>query len=171
MQRDWSACVGDVKKGREIFGEEMPVQVYRLFEFTLKDVLIKRYGKQVTIEIFREAGFQAGVTFANEKLDVTLAFHEYIKELQSSMKKLKIGILRIEKINEEASEILLSISEDVDCSGLPVTNETVCNYDEGFIKGVLYAYTSKYYDVQEIDCWAKGGRVCRFEAKFEGKVS
>ena len=45
---------------------------------------------------------------------------------------------------------------------LPVTNETVCNYDEGFIAGILEAYTGKKYDVREVDCWASGDRVCRF---------
>jgi predicted hydrocarbon binding protein len=52
--------------------------------------------------------------------------------------------------------------EDLDCSGLPITNETICNYDEGFIAGILNAYTGKTYEVRELDCWANGDRVCRF---------
>ena len=54
------------------------------------------------------------------------------------------------------------MGEDLDCSGIPVTNETVCIYDEGFFSGILGAYTGKQYDVREIDCWANGNRICRF---------
>ena len=43
--------------------------------------------------------------------------------------------------------------------------ETVCNYDEGFIAGILSEYTEKNYKAQEIDCWATGERVCRFRAE------
>ncbi|MFV0314438.1 MAG: V4R domain-containing protein, partial [Anaerotignum sp.] len=44
------------------------------------------------------------------------------------------------------------------------TGETVCNYDEGFLAGILKEYTKKEYVVTEIDCWATGSRVCRFSA-------
>ena len=60
-------------------------------------------------------------------------------------------------------EFTLTIAEDLDCSGLPVSSETVCNYDEGFIKGILEAYTKREFSVTEINCWANGDRVCRFK--------
>lgn len=170
VRTEWEMFVGDIGNGRENFGEEMPVQVYRLFEFTMKHVLTQRYGKQEAIEIFRESGFEAGMKFAKELLHIEFSINDYMKELQAMFIKLKMGILRIEKMNHKAQEIVVSIREDLDCSGLPVTNETVCNYDEGFIKGILYAYTKQYYDVRETDCWAKGGRVCRFEAKCKGDI-
>lgn len=47
---------------------------------------------------------------------------------------------------------------------LPVLGETVCNYDEGFISGILSLYSGKEYVAVETDCWATGGRVCRFQA-------
>jgi predicted hydrocarbon binding protein len=62
---------------------------------------------------------------------------------------------------------VLTVGQDLDCSGLPVTNETVCNYDEGFIAGILEAYTGKKYEVREVDCWANGDRVCRFNGIFQ----
>jgi predicted hydrocarbon binding protein len=67
----------------------------------------------------------------------------------------------------EASDVqnlnfMLTVSEDLDCSGLPIKGVTVCDYDEGFIAGILEAYTGKSYKVREIDCWANGDRVCRF---------
>ena len=41
----------------------------------------------------------------------------------------------------------------------------MCNYDEGFIAGILSTYTKLPYEAIEVDCWAKGDRVCRFEAE------
>ncbi len=61
-------------------------------------------------------------------------------------------------------KFVLTVSEDLDCSGLPVSGETVCDYDEGFIAGILNEYTQIEFDVKEVDCWASGGRVCRFTA-------
>jgi predicted hydrocarbon binding protein len=45
-----------------------------------------------------------------------------------------------------------------------MTDEVVCTYDEGFIAGILERYTGKPFNVKEIDCWASGGRICRFHA-------
>ena len=35
---------------------------------------------------------------------------------------------------------------------------------EGFISGILSLYSGKEYVAVETDCWATGGRVCRFQA-------
>lgn len=37
---------------RENLGAELPVMVYRMLEYSLKDELIKRYGKEEQVEIF-----------------------------------------------------------------------------------------------------------------------
>ena len=60
---------------------------------------------------------------------------------------------------------VLTVSEDLDCSGLPIFGESVCNYDEGFIAGILEQYTDKKFLAKEVDCWATGDRTCRFEVK------
>lgn len=162
----WRNFIGDIDIGRKNLGEEMPVSVYRLFEFTMKDVLVDMLGKQQAIHIFREAGKRAGQYFTQQVLQKDKDIHSFLKELQETMKTFKIGILRIEELQEDATHMIVSISEDLDCSGLPVIGETVCNYDEGFLMGVLKEYTGKDYKVIEVDCWAKGGRVCRFDARL-----
>ena len=87
------------------------------------------------------------------------------EERQKKMEELKIGILRIENVDDETGKIILTVSEDADCSGLPILGETVCNYDEGFISGVLSTYSGREYTATEVDCWATGDRVCRFHAE------
>jgi len=154
--------LGDIEKGRKNLGTDIPVFVYRLFQFTIRDELIKQFGNEKTIEIFRKSGKLAGTELSNNILDLTLPIDEFFAHLQKILEDNNIGILRIEKFDLKTGSIILTMSEDVDCSGLPITGETVCNYDEGFLAGILEAYTKKEYIVTEVDCWATGSRVCRF---------
>lgn len=147
-------------------GDELPVFVYRLLEYSLKDELLKRFGKEEQIDIFRNAGRKAGEYFARNVLNLNQPLDSFVCELQQKMQELKIGVLRIEDVDEESGCIILTVSEDADCSGLPILGETVCNYDEGFIAGILSVYSNKRYNAVEIDCWATGDRVCRFRAEI-----
>jgi len=157
--------IGDINGGRPNLGNTMNVAVYRLMQYTLRDVLIKTLSVDKANEVLREAGNLAGREFCLNALDRTLPFGEFVAMLQEKLLQLKIGILRIEKSDLERMEFLLTMEEDLDCSGLPILGETVCEYDEGFIAGVLATYTGKRFDVREIDCWASGARVCRFCVK------
>lgn len=163
---EWGA-IGNVSEGRKNLGDQMPVMIYRLLQFTIKDVLQNRYGKETMIDIFRSAGELAGREFSKNMLDLTLPLNDFIAQLQNALAVNEIGILRIEKFDPETGAATLTVSEDLDCSGLPITGETVCNYDEGFLAGVLKEYTKKDYIVTEVDCWATGSRVCRFEAAVQ----
>jgi predicted hydrocarbon binding protein len=60
---------------------------------------------------------------------------------------------------------VLTVSEDLDCSGLPETGDEICTYDEGFISALLESFTGIPFHVEEVDCWCTGDRTCRFEAK------
>ncbi|GHS90012.1 hypothetical protein AGMMS49957_14620 [Synergistales bacterium] len=154
--------IGDIVEGRGDLGEDMPVLVYRLMQYTMLDELAKAYGADKANEHFRNAGYLAGSEYAKHTLDLSLDFDAFLAALQKSLHDMKVGILRMEAFDPETGKIVLTVGQDLDCSGLSVTNETVCYYDEGFIAGILEAYTGKKYDVREVDCWANGDRVCRF---------
>lgn len=152
------------ENSRGNLGGELPVIVYRLLEYSIKDELAVRYGREEQVEIFRNAGRKAGEFFARKMLNLNQPLDQFVGELQKKMAEMKIGVLRIESVDEESGQIILTVSEDADCSGLPVLGETVCNYDEGFISGILSLYSGKEYVAVETDCWTTGGRVCRFQA-------
>lgn len=156
--------LGDINEGRPGLGAMTSVAVYRLMQYTLRDVLISRYDPDTAGKIFYEAGLVAGKNFCSNMLPRGLNFPDFIAELQKILKDLAVGILRIEGSDLEKLEFTLCVYEDLDCSGLPMTDETVCDYDEGFIAGILETYTGKRFVVKEIDCWATGDRVCRFKA-------
>jgi predicted hydrocarbon binding protein len=156
--------IGNIGEGRPNLGSTMDVSVYRLMQFTLRDVLIKEYNAETADRIFYEAGKHAGKEFCKELITQKDDFNEFVIELQELLKKLKIGILRIEKSDLEGMSFTLTVAEDLDCSGLPASEETICTYDEGFISGLFSEYTGSSFDAKEIDCWCSGDRVCRFEA-------
>ena len=155
--------LGDIETGRPNLGLMVPVLAYRLLQYTMRDVLITELGVQKANEIFVKSGRSAGLHFCKNMLDVTLGSNDFIAELQQTLKEQKIGILRVEKVDLEKMSMVLTVAEDLDCSGLPFTNEVVCQYDEGFIAGILEAYTGRSFQAKEIDCWASGDRVCRFK--------
>ena len=160
---DWSR-IGDIAVGRENLGMDMPVAVYRLLMYCMMDELSDRFGNEQSDEILHSIGFRAGLAMAENLLEPTDDLNAFIADLQKKLKDLKVGILRIESVDMENLDIVLTVDEDLDCSGLPVTGEAVCIYDEGLISGLLYHATGKQFTVTEVDCWATGDRTCRFEA-------
>lgn len=161
--------LGDVRLGRPNLGPMVPVAVYRLMQFTLWDVLAAELGTEQANEIIVKAGWLAGNEFCRNMLDTTLPFNEFLAQLQRVLREQAIGILRVERVDLESMQLTLTVAEDLDCSGLPCTEEVVCRYDEGFIAGLLEVYTGKPFKVNEVDCWASGDRVCRFTARRTGK--
>ena len=153
------------ESSRGNLGAELPVVVYRMLEYSLREELVRRFGRAGQIDIFRSAGRMAGEYFAKSFLDTDQPLDRFVGQLQDKMQQLKIGVLRIESVDEASGLIMLTVAEDADCSGLPVLGETVCNYDEGFIAGILSLYSGKEYTAVEVDCWATGDRVCRFRAE------
>lgn len=160
---EWN-FLDNIEEGRGSLGTDMPVKIYRLMQYTMLDILSKEHGITKANEYFKKAGHLAGSEFSKNMLDLNQNFNGFLSQLQEIFCKLKIGILRLELSDFDKNEYVLTVSEDLDCSGLPITNEVVCNYDEGFIAGIFETYTGKIFDVKEVDCWATGNRICRFKA-------
>ncbi len=154
--------LGDIAEGRPNLGPTTQVSVYRLMQYTLRDVLDKRYGPERTNDIFIQAGYKAGKEFCNNMVNTSLDFNGFIADLTEKLLSFGIGILRVEKAEMETMSFILTVSEDLDCSGLPISGVAFCDYDEGFISGILNAYTGKNFRVKEVDCWGTGERTCRF---------
>ena len=162
-QFDWE-MIGDIPEGRPNLGNMVEVSVYTLMQFTLRETLINNLDVETTDKIFYQAGELAGREFCKNLLNREAEFSDFFVELQDWLSKFKIGILHIEKADLETLNFTLTIAEDLDCSGLPACDETICTYDEGFISGILQVYTDKAFTVKEVDCWCSGDRVCRFSA-------
>jgi predicted hydrocarbon binding protein len=157
--------LGDIDLGRPNLGNEIKLEVYRLMQFTLRDVIEAEYGTEKTDKLFYEAGKIAGKAFNEHMLQNCADMKEFVKKLQQTLKDMKIGILRVEYMASDAGKIVLTMDEDIDCSGLPELDFETCIYDEGFISGILEKFTGSEYSVKEVDCWCTGERTCRFSAE------
>jgi hypothetical protein len=160
--------LGDIETGRTNLGQNVPVWAYRLMQYTFRDVLITQFGVEAANRVVIEAGRVAGIEFCRNMLQPELEFAQFMAHLQQTLQEQKIGVLRIEKVDLESMCFTLAIAEDLDCSGLPLKDEVVCQYDEGFLAGILEGHTGKPFLVKEVDCWATGDRVCRFEVRQLG---
>ncbi len=162
---DWDAICGNIALGRPELGSTMRVEVYRLFQFTLRDILEQQYGAEKADALLREAGVLAGKSLFNAYLSDIADFNDLVKKLQVLLKDLGIGIFRVEKADMDTARFTFTVDEDLDCSGLPDTTDEICVYDEGFIQGILESFTGKGFAVKEVDCWCVGARTCRFTAE------
>jgi len=161
---EWSH-LGDIKLGRPTLGNTTSVAVYRLMQFSLRDAAIKHTDPETASRIFYDAGFNAGKALYENLLGQPKTMEELVSRLQKVLEDLNVGILRVEKADLEKQRFVLTVSEDLDCSGLPVVDEAVCTYDEGFLAGILETFTGREFQAKEVDCWCTGDRVCRFEAE------
>lgn len=157
------ADIGDIEIGRPNLGPTTNVAVYRLMQYTMRSILNQKYGAEEASQLLYNSGYLAGKELCKNLLDKSLDFYPFVSQLQALLKDLRIGILRIEHSDLEKMHFTLTVAEDLDCSGLPITEETVCEYDEGFISGIFEEYTGRAFSVQETDCWSSGEIVCRFE--------
>jgi predicted hydrocarbon binding protein len=167
-QSDYEFCwqdIGDIDEGRPNMGSETSLVVYRLMQYTIRAVISKHSGNEFASEILREAGWLAGTMFCQNVLDTDLEPFEFIADLQAQLRNLKVGILRMEKTDLTNKEFTITVAEDLDCSGLPVRGYPVCEYDEGFLRGVFESYLGQSFTAREVECWSTGDRTCRFEVK------
>jgi predicted hydrocarbon binding protein len=163
-QFSWD-LLGNIELGRPNLGRTARLEVYRLMQFTFRDVIEQKYGTQAADQVFYEAGRLAGAAFYQHIIGQADDLGDFVRQLQHILKEMGIGILRVEKADAERGEFVLTVSEDLDCSGLPELGYGVCTYDEGFISALMESFTGRKFEVKEIDCWCTGDRTCRFSAQ------
>ena len=161
--------LGNLDEGRPNLGKMTRVEVYRLMQFCFRDVLEGKYGTQVADELFYQAGYLAGRHFYEHVIGKVTDLGIFVRKLQDALREMSIGVLRIEEEDLAHGRLTLTVSEDLDCSGLPELSYEICTYDEGFISALLESFSGKKFHVKEIDCWCTGDRTCRFLATMEAE--
>lgn len=157
--------LGDIEGGRPTFGTELPVLLYRLLQFSLRNVIEDELGEGKGGEFLYKAGERSGELIYNKFLADTTDLGELFTKLADLLYELKVCILRVEKSDPDKGEFVITAGEDLDCSGVPEIGWPICQFDEGFVAGILSKFTGKKVVAREVDCWATGDRVCRLEAK------
>ncbi|MDR1611664.1 MAG: 4-vinyl reductase [Planctomycetota bacterium] len=166
---NWDVIGADMADARPSLGDKTLVAVYRLFQFTMRDVIEQKYGTEMADELFRAAGVVAGKAFFGKFCSEAKTLQELTRSVQEKFREFGIGIVRFEISDPEKNYFQLTVDEDLDCSGLPDNSDQICIYDEGFIKGILDSFTGQDFHVREVDCWCSGARTCRFNAHLSDK--
>ncbi len=154
--------LGDLELGRPNLGPSVGLEVYRLMQYSMRDVLEQRLGTEGADRVFFDSGKLAGMKLFENVIKGCDDLSQFVSAVQNALKELGIGIFRVERSEPDMGSFVFSVFEDADCSGLPDIDHTVCTYDEGFIAGLMEAFTGEEYDVKEVDCWCTGDRTCRF---------
>jgi predicted hydrocarbon binding protein len=124
------ALIGDIETARPNLGPTLRLEVYRLMQFSFRDILEGRYGAEEVDKIFYEAGVLAGRAFyENVLVPKPESFNDMVQSLQKILKDLGVGILRVEEAAFDTLNFTISVSEDLDCSGLPELGYEICIYD------------------------------------------
>jgi predicted hydrocarbon binding protein len=136
-------------------------------QYALRDVLEREFGSSEATRLFYRAGNVAGMEFYRHLIGEMTDLDGLLRRLQTLMEELGIGLLRVEEVDLEQGRIVLTVSEDLDCSGVPETGFPICAYDEGFIAAILESFAGGSFSVHEVDCWSTGNRTCRFLATVD----
>jgi uncharacterized protein len=163
--------LGDLDAGRPNLGRMTRVEVYRLMQFCFRDVLEKQYGTEKADKLFYDAGYLAGKHFYDHVIGKVSDLGEFVRKLQEALREMFIGVLRVEEEDLAHGRLTVTVSEDLDCSGLPELSYEICTYDEGFIAALLESFSGKKFHVKEVDCWCTGDRTCRFRAIMENAAA
>ena len=156
--------LGNLDEGRPNLGRMTRVEVYRLMQFCFRDVLEREYGSDKADKLFYQAGYLAGTHFYEHAIGPVTDLGVFVRKLQDALREMYIGILRVEEEDLANGRLVVTVSEDLDCSGLPELGYEVCTYDEGFIAALLESFSGQKFEVKEVDCWCTGDRTCRFLA-------
>lgn len=76
--------LGNLAEGRPNLGSTMNVAVYRLMQYTLRDVMAKRLSAEQCSVILRDAGELAGREFCRNILDCSLPFNGFVSSSRKS---------------------------------------------------------------------------------------
>ncbi len=154
--------LGDIHQGRPNLGSKIDLDIYRLLMFTLRDTVERSCGTEETDRIFMEAGKIAGAEFYKHFIHPVNSVEKFFSKTQETLREKNMGILRVEEADFDGGRVVLTMDEDVECSGLPELDFEVCVFDEGFVAALVESFAGEKWTAKELDSWCTGARTCRF---------
>jgi len=87
-----------------------------------------------------------------------------IDDLPRVFLKQKLGLVDI--IEESFNRMKVNLYECISCYNIKPVGRTLCDFEAGFIQGVMEALIGKNI-TREVYCWGLGNHFCGFEVVFE----
>jgi uncharacterized protein len=86
---------GDIELGRPNLGNTTSVAIYRLMQYTLRDLVIKHTDPKIAARIFNDAGYNSGKAVYQNLIKEASDVDDLISKLQDILKKWRNVILKI----------------------------------------------------------------------------
>ena len=87
---DWK-YIGDMELGRPNLGKTARLEIYRLFQYTLRDVLETEYGTEQSDRLLYKAGFLAGTEFCKRYVGECASFSDFVAKVHKQRLLLGFG--------------------------------------------------------------------------------
>ncbi|MCD6523742.1 MAG: hypothetical protein J7K48_01890 [Thermococcus sp.] len=117
-----------------------------------------KYSPSLRILILRGAGYRLA-----RKLVETNEIRS-IDDLPRVFLQQKLGIVDI--VEESFNRMKVNLYECMSCYNTTPVGRTLCDFEAGFIQGVMEALIGKNI-TREVYCWGLGNHFCGFEVIFE----
>lgn len=85
---DWK-YIGDMELGRPNLGKTARLEIYRLFQYTLRDVLETEYGTEQSDRLLYKAGFLAGTEFCKRYVGECASFSDFVAKVQAALEEIE----------------------------------------------------------------------------------
>ena len=103
--------LGDLDVGRPNLGRHTRVEVYRLMQFCMRDIIERELGAEGADRVFYEAGKLAGGFLYDEMIAGVETLDEFVTKVQDVLRELEVGVMRIEEVSPEALKYLNRLSD------------------------------------------------------------
>jgi hypothetical protein len=121
--------LGDIETGRPHLGPMVPVLVYRLLQYTLRDVLIQEINAEKAKDCSSSPGRMAGTFFPTYLTETAINDSRQLQALKNL--KMESYVWR-DRLRESRYDPYGRRGPD--CSGLPLLNAVVCVYYRGSLR-------------------------------------
>ena len=115
--------------------------MYRLLQFATRVVLERSLGPEEAARILYRGRLRDRAGTGAGRYRPCSGSRFVCAAASGSALELGVGAIRFEKTDLDAGEIVLTVSEDLDCSGVEEYGEAICTYDEGLIAALLGEFT------------------------------
>ena len=145
--------IGDLQEGRPNLGGQVNLILYRVMQYTFHEIAVKQFGNDESNRLFYEAGNIAGRFFFDNFLvkDKDLPLDSFLEKLRAVLDENCIRFLRIDSVNEAAGEFAISVAAGFEGDALDAIKLADCDYDNGFVEGVLFKYAGKDFKAKGVN--------------------
>lgn len=149
------------KSNRPVLGNDIPILIFRVFRHFSAGYMEEVLGRGAGV-VFqnagRELGREAGAMLYNPSAD------EYLKNVCQFVSDSKIGLLTPREVG--ADRLVVDLDECITCAGMTPIGKRICQFEVGFVAGIVEVLTKKKPKAHESLCNMNNERCCQVTVEW-----